>query len=130
MLRYLILAVALAFASVPASAHQASKFIQGPHGGHIIDAGGGKQHWELVAKGGELTLYVTDKDEKPVDTTGGSADAQVLVGGKNHKVSLSPAGANTLKGSGQFVAAKGMRVIVKTSKVGGESFQARLTPLK
>jgi hypothetical protein len=54
----------------------------------------------------------------------------VLLGGKNFNVSLTPAGANTLKGSGAFTAAKGMRVIVKTNKVAGESFQARLTPLQ
>ena len=54
----------------------------------------------------------------------------MLIGGKNYTVALAPAGGNILKGSGQFTAAKGMRVIVKTNKVGGESFQARLTPLQ
>jgi len=42
---------------------------------------------------------------------------------------MTPAGANTLNGSGPFTAAKGMKVIGKTNKVGGESFQARLTPM-
>jgi hypothetical protein len=129
MLKYLSLALTLAFAT-PALAHSDSKFTKGPHGGHIVDAGGGKQHWELVAAGGDLTLYVTDKDEKPVETKGGTAQAQVLVGGKSFNVPLTPAGANTLKGSGAFTAAKGMRVVVKTNKVAGESFQARLTPLQ
>ena len=129
MLKYLIVALGLAF-TVPAMAHTDSKFTKGPHGGHIIDAGGGKQHWEVVASGGELTLYVTDKDEKPVDTTGGKAEAQVLVSGKTFAVTLSPAGSNTMKGSGPFASAKGMRVILKTTGVGGDSFQARLTPLQ
>jgi len=129
MLKYLMVALSLVFA-VPAYAHQDSKFNKGPHGGHIVDAGGGKQHWELVAAGGDLILYVTDQNEKPVDTSGSKADAQVLLGGKTYTVALAPAGGNTLKGTGPFVSAKGMRVIVKTNKVAGESFQARLTPLQ
>ena len=53
----------------PACAHSDSKSIKGPQGGHIIDAGGGKQHWELVARGNQLTLYVLDGEEKPVTST-------------------------------------------------------------
>ncbi len=129
MIRTIVVAVLLAIAS-PVLAHSDSKFNLGPNGGHIIDAGGGAQHWELVAAGNELTLFVTDSAEKPVDTAGGKADASVLVGGKTHKVTFAPAGENTMKASGDFEAAKGMKVIVKTDGVGGESFQARLTPLK
>lgn len=129
MKKYLALALGLALAT-PAYSHSDSKFTKGPNGGHIVDAGGGKQHWELVAKGGDLTLFVTDANDKPVAISSGAAEAQVLVGGKNYTVALSPSGGNALKGAGQFSAAKGMRVIVKTTKVGGESFQARLTPLQ
>ena len=122
---------ALAFASAtPAMAHSNAKFITGPNGGHMIDAGGGAQHWELTANGGEMTLYVTDEAEKPIETAGSSAEGRVLVGGKNHTVKFAPAGDNKMKATGDFVAAKGMKVIVKTDGVGGKSFQARLTPLK
>ena len=129
MLQHISLVAALLIAG-PAAAHEASKFFKGPNGGHIVDVGGGKQHWELVAAGGDLILYVTDKDEKSVDSAGGAAEAQVLIAGKNFTVALAPAGGNTLKGTGPFKAAKGMRVIVKSTKVAGESFQARLTPLQ
>lgn len=129
MLKYLVVTLSLLFAA-PALGHIDGKFLKGPNGGHVIDAGDGKQHWELVASGSDLTLYVTDKADKPVDTVGGAAEAQVLVAGKTFAVALVPAGGNTLKGSGDFNSAKGMRVIVKTTKVGGESFQARLTPLQ
>ncbi|MDX2157891.1 MAG: hypothetical protein SFW09_15435 [Hyphomicrobiaceae bacterium] len=128
MIKYLMLAAALAFAT-PALAHTDSKFTKGPNGGHIVDAGGGTQHLEMVATGGELILYVTDADEKPVDTAGGNAEAQVLVAGKTHKVALTPAGGHIMKGKGDFGAKKGMRVILKTSNVGGASHQVRLTPL-
>ena len=57
MLRALALILSLALAG-SALAHSDSKWTKGPQGGHIVDAGGGKQHWELVAKGNELTLYV------------------------------------------------------------------------
>ena len=129
MLKKLVLMLAVAFAT-PAMAHTNSKFMTGPNGGHMIDAGGGAQHWELVAKGGELTLYVTDGEEKPVDTAGGAAEGRVLVGGKNYSVKFEPAGGNIMKAAGEFTAAQGMKVIVKTNGVGGQSFQARLTPMK
>lgn len=128
MLRALLLILGLAFAG-SAFAHTDSKWTKGPQGGHIVDAGGGKQHWELVARGNELTLYVSDADEKPVNVDGGGAKAQVLIGGKTHNVDFKPAGGNTLKATGPFTAAKGMKVIVKTDKIGGQSFQARLAPL-
>jgi hypothetical protein len=128
MLRVLTVILSLAVAG-SALAHSDSKWTKGPQGGHIVDAGGGKQHWELVAKGNELTLYVLDADEKPVKVDGGSAKGHVLIGGKTHNVDFKPAGSNVLKATGEFTAAKGMKVIVKTDKVGGQSFQARLAPL-
>ncbi len=128
MIKFLAFAVLLAF-STPVSAHTSSTFTKGPHGGHIVDAGGGSQHLELVATGGELTLYVSDQSEKPIETAGGAAEAQVLISGKNYTVALKPAGGNTMKGAGDFSAKKGMRVILKTKNIGGASHQVRLTPL-
>jgi hypothetical protein len=128
MLRAFVLILSLALCA-PALAHSDSKWIKGPQGGHIVDAGGGKQHWELVAKGNELTLYVLDADEKPVAVDSGSAKAQVLIGGKTHNVDLKPAGKNILTATGPFTATKGMKVIVSTNRIGGQSFQARLAPL-
>ena len=128
MLRVLAVILGLAL-SVPAFAHSDSKWTKGPQGGHIVDAGGGKQHWELVANGNELTLYVLDADEKPVNVDAGSAKGQVLIAGKTINVDFKPAGGNMLKAKGDFTAAKGMKVILTTTKVGGQSFQARLAPL-
>jgi hypothetical protein len=128
MLRALVVILSIAFAG-SAFAHSDSKWTKGPQGGHIVDAGGGNQHWELVAKGNELTLYVLDANEKPIKVDGGSAKGQVLLGGKTYNVEFKPAGSNTLKATGEFTAAKGMRVIVKTDKIGGQSYQARLAPL-
>ena len=113
-----------------ALAHSDSKWTKGPNGGHIVDAGGGKQHWELSAKGNELTLRITDASEKPVDVSTGLATARVLVKGKTYNVEFKPAGGNVMNATGRFEARKGMRVIVKTKGIGGQSFQARLAPNK
>src|SRR5215475_13663498 len=115
MLRALTLVLSLALIG-PALAHSDSKWTKGPQGGHIVDAGGRKQHWELVAKGNELTLYVLDANEKPVTVDGGSAKGQVLLKGKTINVDFKPAGGNVLKATGDFTAAQGMKVIVKTDK--------------
>jgi hypothetical protein len=128
MLRAVVVILSLALAG-SAFAHSDSKWTKGPQGGHIVDAGGGKQHWELVAKGNEITLYVLDANEKPVNVESGTAKAQVVIGKKTHNVEFKPAGNNMLKATGDFTAAKGMKVIVTTNKVGGQSFQARLAPL-
>jgi hypothetical protein len=128
MLRVLAVIAGIVVAGT-ALAHSDSKWTKGPQGGHIVDAGGGKQHWELTASGNELTLYVLDASEKPISVDSGSAKGQVLLKGKTISVDFKPAGGNTLKATGDFTAAKGMKVIVKTDKVGGQSFQARLAPL-
>lgn len=129
MMRIFVALLTLVFMG-PAFAHSDSKFTKGPMGGHIVDAGGGKQHWELVADGNTLTLHVTDADEQPVDAAGGSATGQVLIGGKTIEVTFKPASGNTLTATGDFTASKGMKVIVKSSNIGGQSLQARLTPLQ
>lgn len=97
------------------------------NGGQIIDTADG--HVELVAKGGELTVYVTDKAVKPVATKSSKGTATVLVGGKTIMVDLAPAEPNILKGKGDFVAAKGMKVIVSLDNGGKKSTQVRFTPL-
>jgi hypothetical protein len=126
MLRTLALILSLVF-TIPAWAHSDSKWTKGPQGGHIVDAG--KQHWELVAKGNELTLYVMDDNEKPLAAQSGTAKAQILLGGKTYIVEFTPAGGNVWKARGDFVAAKGMKVIVTTDRVGDQSYKARLAPL-
>ena len=69
-------------------------------------------------------LYVPDANEKPVNVDGSSAKRQVLLVGKTYNVDFKPTGGNTLKASGDFTSAKGVRVIVKTDKVGAGSIGA------
>jgi len=63
------------------------------------------------------------------DASTGSVKGLVLLGGKTYKVEFRPAGGNVWKASGEFTSAKGMKVVITTDQVGGQSFQARLAPL-
>jgi len=77
----------------------------GPHHGRMRMAG--PYHLELVAAGDEITLYVTDHGNEPVDTTGGSAKVIITSGKKKRYVLiLGPAGDNQLRGSGDFKLSK------------------------
>jgi hypothetical protein len=68
----------------------------GPNGGARTDVG--PYYAELVLKGNDVVLYVTDGADKPVDVTGAKAEATILANKQTQKVTLMPAGGNTLKG--------------------------------
>ncbi len=82
-------------------------------------------HLELVAKGGDLELYVRHEDGGEEDTTGAKATATVLADGKTEQVTLAPAGGNSLKGSGGFNAGKGATVVVSLTMPDHEPSQVR-----
>ncbi|MBR0672461.1 hypothetical protein [Neoroseomonas soli] len=100
---------------------------RGPHGGHRTDIAGG--HGELVAEGGELRLYLSDNAYRARSAEGASAQAVVLAAGKQTTVALAPAGAEMLRGQGDFTAAPGMRVVVSLTLPGQRPAQARFTPM-
>ncbi|CAO3449608.1 hypothetical protein [Azospirillum largimobile] len=96
----------------------------GPNGGARTDAG--PYHAELVLKGNEIVLYVTDGANKPVDTTGAKAEATILANKQTQKVSLEPAGANTLKGQANLGGAHdGVKVVTALTMPGQKAVQAR-----
>jgi hypothetical protein len=68
----------------------------GPNGGARTDAG--PYHAELVLKGNDVVLYVTDGSDRPVDVTGAKAEATILANKQTQKVTLAPAGGNALRG--------------------------------
>jgi hypothetical protein len=125
MIRAFVVAVALAAGMSFALAH-------GPggekahHGGQVVVTG--HDHLELVAKDGELTLYVRGEDDKPEAVTGAVASATVLAAGKQVTVKLEPQTDNILKGTGMFVVAKGMRVVVSLTMPKHKPVTARFTP--
>lgn len=72
------------------------------HGGQLRAAG--PFHLELVAKDGELTLYVTDHGDNPVPVQGGYGKANIQAGkdGERKAVTLVPENGNIMRASGAF----------------------------
>lgn len=125
--RTAIQAAAAAAISLAGSRETFASNTVGPNGGHRTDIAGG--HGELVAKGNELRLYLSDNSYKPRSAEGAMAQATVLVAGKQAKVELRPGGPDMLRGQGDFTAAKGMRVVVALTLPGAKAAQGRFTPL-
>lgn len=126
MIKALALAAALAITATLALA-QGSSLKKAHHGGQVVVADG-HHRLELVAKDGEITLYLRDEDDKPDAIKGARATATVLVGGKQETVKLEPQEGNILKGKGSFVVAKGMRVVVSLTMPEHKPVTARFTP--
>lgn len=94
------------------------------HGGHEVQAG--KFHVELTVKEREVTLYVRDQADKPVDAKSVKATATVLSGKDKATLELAPAG-ESLKGQAPFSVAKDAKVVVTFSVAGAKSAQARFS---
>lgn len=102
--------------------------IKAPHGGQLRAAG--PFHLELVAKDGELTLYVTDHGDKPISTSGGQGKANIQVekDGKRQSVELTPVYANIMKGKGDFQITPETSVAVFIALPEHETQGARFVP--
>jgi hypothetical protein len=96
----------------------------GPNGGARTDAG--PYHAELVLKGNDVVLYVTDGSDKPVDVTGAKAEATILANKQTQKVALEPAGANTLRGQANLGESHDdVKVVTALTMPGQKPVQAR-----
>jgi hypothetical protein len=126
-MRTVLAALVLAIATLPAAAHD--KPVKGPNGGqliHVEDA-----HYELLAKDNALTLFVSDNDSKPrTALVGAKASATVLTDGKTATIELKPATADTLVGTGLFIAKPGLRVVVSITETSRKPAQIRFTPVE
>lgn len=108
-----------------ALAISASAWAADKHGGHEVAVG--KYHVELVAKDKELTLYVRDQGDKPVDSKSVKASANVLSGKDKATVDLAAAGGEKLSGQAPFNVAKDAKIVVTFSVAGAKSEQARFS---
>src|SRR5262245_50765289 len=98
MLRRTILA---AFLTLGATLAWAQGAVHPHHGGQAVRVG--KYEVELTVIGGDLTLYVLDEKDAPVDSSGWSAAAVVLARGNQQKtVEFKPAGEHKLTGKAEF----------------------------
>ena len=118
--------------AVPAGAHSAkhAEPVKALHGGQSLAAG--PYHLELVAKDGELLLYVTDHSDKGIPSDGAKAKATIQHGFEKAtiQVELEPSGDNQLKGTGAFSIHPDTGVIVFLKLPKQEAYAARFTPLK
>jgi len=120
-MKHLILALTIAAAPFAATAHEMAK---GPNGGPVVDSAG--HHVEMVAKGSELVLFLTESDDKPLASAGAkNARAIVQDGGKTATVQLQPAEPNKLVGALAQPLGSGARVVVSATMADGHAVQAR-----
>lgn len=115
-------ATAILFAATLAFAQTA--MASDKHGGHEVEVG--KYHAELVVKDKDVTFYVRDEADKPIDAKSVKATANVLSGKDKATVELAPAGEG-LKGQAPFAIAKNAKVVVTFAVGGGKKEQARFS---
>ncbi len=116
-----------------ASAHSEEqlKSVEAPHGGQLRMAG--PFHLELVAKDNELTLYITDHGNKPIESAGGQGKANIVTtdekDGKKQSVKLEPVFGNMMKAKGDFKVTSETAIAILLAIPGYETQGARFTPL-
>ncbi len=125
----LLFGATLAF-SFPAQAHTDEFFesVEAPHGGQLRMTG--PFHMELVAKEGDLTVYVTDHADNAISVDGGLAKANIENGSARTQVNLHPVGNNILSGSGAFALTPNTVVVIFMKLPNQDGYAARFMPLK
>ena len=125
-----VLSVVILALAQSADAHTDEYFesVQAPHGGQLRMTG--PYHMELVAKDGELTVYVTDHADNIMSVDGGLAKATVEAGSNRIQVHLHPVGGNILKGTGTFSLTPSTVVIVFMKLPNQDGYATRFMPLK
>lgn len=118
--------------AAPVGAHSAKHAapVKALHGGQSLAAG--PYHLELVAKDGELMLYVADHSDKAIPCDGAKARATIQQGFEKAKVQveLEPSGDNILKGTGAFTVNPNTGIMVFLKLPDQDAYAARFTPLK
>lgn len=113
-----ILAACFFFAA-SVSGHEA----KGPNGGQIVDAG--DYHVELVAKGSNVEVFVTDAADKPVGSENLKGLAILTVSGKSHRIELASSGGNKLQGQANVPLQGNPKGVVRLTFPGGKTAQGQ-----
>jgi hypothetical protein len=106
-------------AAVPAAAHDPTP----RHGGRVVAAG--TYHVELVAKGGQVEVYLLDHDDKPVPVKGRKGVAILVVDGKSVRIPLEASDSTKLTGKGQGALPARPKGVVQITEPTGGTVQAR-----
>lgn len=113
---FLFLALLVPTAQVQAHAEHG----QSQYGG--VHAEAGEAQFEIVAKGGTVTVYVSNHGA-PVDATGATGKLTVLAGTAKSELELKAAGKNLLQGAGEVPA--GAKLLLNVQLPGKKALQAR-----
>ena len=116
--RMMLIAV-LSCLSMSASAHDAI----GPHGGWLTDAG--PYHIELVVHSGNVHLYVSDTDDKPISAAGFKALAILAAAGKPQRIVLQSIENARLSGPAPGDLATPPKGVVQLTAPDGKTAQAK-----
>lgn len=96
----------------------------GPNGGLMVDAG--TYHAELFADGTEnVTLFLFDINDQPIESGGFKANAILIVDGKPARFSLQPAEGQKLVGVAPGPVEPGVKGAVQISLPDGGTVQAK-----
>ena len=120
MLKPFLAAVAAAAISSMTMAH-APKV--GRNGGPQADAG--SYHVEIVPKGKMVTIFLRDHGDKSVGTSNFKGTAVFVVGGKPERITLVPAGDNTLRGEAAVELPAEPKGAVQITTSAGGTIQAK-----
>lgn len=116
------LAVACLLMSSLAAAHEAAK---GRNGGWRVDAG--KYHTELVVDGTtQVTIFISDVDDKPLPAAGFKATAILVVNGKTQRFALEPAEGSKLVGTAPEPITSGVKGVIQLTAPDGAIVQGKL----
>jgi hypothetical protein len=104
--------------TAPTLAHEAT----GPNGGRVVDAG--NYHVELVVKGTQVDVFVSDANDKPVAPQGFKATALFNAGGKVQRVALTSDTAK-LTGKAEASLPGNVRGVVQLTLPDGKTAQGQ-----
>lgn len=104
-----------------ASAHEPRK---GPNGGALVDAG--KGHVELIANGSpDVTVLLSDINDKPIPAAGYKANAILIVAGKTRRFALEPSEGSKLVGKAPVAVPAGVKGAIQITAPDGATSQAK-----
>lgn len=119
----LLSSLALFAMATATSAHELAK---GPNGGPMVDVAG--HHVEMVAKGTELVLYLSDAADKPLASAGTKAARAIIQdSGRTATVALAAVAPNKLVGTLAQPLGTGAKIVVSATLADGHALQARFT---
>jgi hypothetical protein len=103
----------------PASAHDPKP----RHGGAVVLSG--NYHVEMAVKDGQVDVYLTNHDDKPIAATGRKGVAILMAGGKSVRVPLEAAGSERLTGKTAEALPSRAKGVVQITEPAGGTVQAR-----